>query len=237
MSGHDFTVEELATFLHVTPQHVSKLASRDKLPGRRIKGQWHFAQADIHHWMEDHIGESNLDNLFKVETMLDRSLRHPPVASVSEFFHPDAITVGLGARTRNSVIRKMCDLAASTGLLWDAADMADAVAARENLHPTALENGVAMLHPRRPQTSILAQPLIAVGLSTQPIPFGNRAGHLTDIFFLICSTDDSVHLRILTRLSRLVSDSNWLSDIRKSQSPQEVMAVIQAGEASLLKSV
>jgi futalosine hydrolase len=50
--------------------------------------------------------------------------------------------------------------------------MAEAVAAREDLHPTALENGVALLHPRRPQTSILAEPLV---LSAAPRPSAHRA--------------------------------------------------------------
>jgi deoxyxylulose-5-phosphate synthase len=55
----------------------------------------------------------------------------------------EAIAVPLNARTRNSVIDSMVELAAQTGWLWDPKAMAEAVHAREDMHPTALENGVA----------------------------------------------------------------------------------------------
>jgi PTS system nitrogen regulatory IIA component len=130
----------------------------------------------------------------------------------------------------------MCNLAASTGLLWDASEMAQAVSAREALHPTALENGVALLHPRRPQTSILSDSLVALGITTQPFPFGNTAGHQTDVFFLICSTDDQIHLRILARLARLVSDEVLLTMLRSVQSPAEALELIKAAELELIES-
>jgi PTS system nitrogen regulatory IIA component len=91
-----------------------------------------------------------------------------------------------------------------------------------------------MLHPRRPQSSILSEPLIALGVSTNPIPFGNSSGHLTDVFFLICSTDDRIHLRLLARLSRLVSDDVWLTHLRSSASAAEALEWIRAGELELI---
>ena len=116
-------------------------------------------------------------------------------------------------------------------MLWDAGRMTEAVLAREDLHPTALDNGVAMLHPRRPQTSILGGPLLALGISAQPLPFGNRSGHLTDVFFLICSTDDRVHLQVLAKLSRLISSPDFLSEIRASDNTKELHQIFSKHEA------
>jgi PTS system nitrogen regulatory IIA component len=114
--------------------------------------------------------------------------------------------------------------------------MAEAVSMREALHPTALENGVALLHPRRPQSSILSDSLVALGITSQPFPFGNTAGHQTDIFFLICSTDDQIHLRILARLARLVSDEVLLTMLRSARSPSEAIELIKAAEIELIES-
>ena len=116
----------------------------------------------------------------------------------------------LEARSSSSVIDRMTELAAGTGLLWDPEKMAQAVRERENLHPTALDNGVALLHPRRPMTNILSEPLLALGCTHRGIPFSGARGVLTDIFFLICSTDDQGHLRALARLSRLLGDNTFL---------------------------
>ena len=88
--------------------------------------------------------------------------------------------------------------------------MVEAVRAREELHPTALDSGVALLHPRRPMPSILGGPILAMARTERGIPFGGRHGADTDLFFLICSIDDRDHLQTLARLSRLAVDPDLL---------------------------
>jgi nitrogen PTS system EIIA component len=127
----------------------------------------------------------------------------------------------------------MVELAAKTGYLWDPAEMAEAVEARENLHPTALDNGVALLHPRRPLPQILEEPLLALGRTVQGIPFGGEGGQLTDIFFLICSVDVSQHLRTLARLSRLISTEGFLPAIRSAADATDVLRAVEQFEQPL----
>jgi PTS system nitrogen regulatory IIA component len=216
MASKDFDIDRLAAYLHLTPQQVSRMADRGKLPGRKIGGQWRFAEAEIHHWLEDRIGVSDDGGLMQVENVLQRDPGQVPKAvSIANLLPVEAVAVPLVARTRGSVITKMAELAAGTGLLWDAGKMAHAVRERENLHPTALDSGVALLHPRRPMPGILAEAFLALGRTYQGIPFGGEHGGLTDIFFLICSTDDRSHLRTLARLSRLLTDSDFLAGIRR----------------------
>ena len=86
----------------------------------------------------------------------------------------EAIALPLPARTRNSVIDSMVELAAETGWLWDRGRWPTR-SAREEMHSTALENGVALLHPRRPMAKILSQPFLALGVTTSGIPFGADA--------------------------------------------------------------
>lgn len=227
-------VDQLAVFLHLTPPQVRRLADRDQLPGRRIGGEWRFSEAEVQTWLEERIGASNLEELDQMQATVDR---WSDVASESvelnQLLQPSAIAVPLQARTRGSVIRTICKLAESTGLLWDAARMTEAVLAREALHPTALDNGVALLHPRRPQSSILAEPLLALGVTSQPLPFGNHSGHLTDVFFLICSTDDRVHLQVLAKISRLLSGTDFLDSLRQCASAQEAHQLVTRFETEL----
>lgn len=238
MASKDFDTDQLAAYLHITPDQVNKMAVRGKLPGRRVNGQWKFSESEIHHWLEEQIGIVQADELERFERILEKNLDTSvdDRTMLSQFMSIESIAIPLDARTKNSVVREMCNLAASTGLLWDAPEMAEAVAAREALHPTALENGVALLHPRRPQTSILSDSLVALGITSQPFPFGNTAGHQTDVFFLICSTDDQIHLRILARLARLVSDEVLLTMLRSTRSPAEALEIIKAAELELIES-
>jgi PTS system nitrogen regulatory IIA component len=236
MTHEDFDIERLAAYLHMMPSAVEKLAERGKLPGRRVGGAWRFSAAEIHHWLEDRIGLSDEEELAQMEGALDRA---PASAgsediSITELLRPEAIETPMNARTRSSVITEMAALAARKGLLWDAAKMADAVRAREEMHTTALDNGVALLHPRRPMPSILAEAVLALGVAQHAIPFGSD-GRLTDIFFLICSTSDHEHLRILARLSRVISDQELLAGIRAASDAATLRELIRDREAALQK--
>ena len=228
-------VEELAAYLHVGPQQVVKLAERGELPGRKVGGSWRFAEGEVHAWLEQRIGASGSEEqLQKVQAVVDRwSDSHSGVIRLVDLLPQDAIEIPLAARTPRAVIRRMCELAHNTGLLWDVVKMAEAVQAREELHPTALDCGVSLLHPRRPQSSILGGPLLALGVLTSGLPFGNRSGHLTDVFFLICSTDDRVHLQVLAKLSRLLTSTNFLSEIHAVSTVREAHLLLDRCEQEL----
>ena len=233
MADDDFDISGLAAYLHMLPAQISKLANRGKIPARRIGGQWKFSRAEIHHWLEDRIGLSSADELVEMETNLERTdTSDLGDVSIASLLPVEAIAVPLTAKTRSSVISAMTDLAASTGMLWDPGKMAEAVAAREAMHPTALDIGVALLHPRRPQTSILGQAVLSLGVTSQGIPFGG-AGGLTDVFFLIAATSDHEHLRLLARVSLMISDLDWLATLRAADDPQAAQALVTARDTEL----
>ena len=226
MSTGDFDIDSLATYLHLTAAQVRKMADRGRLPGRKISGGWKFPAAEIHHWLEDSIGASDDHELARVEGVLKQASPGAKEISIANALPMEAMAVPLNARTRTSVINKMVHLAAATGWLWDPEKMAEAVSAREHLHSTALDNGVALLHPRRPQPNNLAQPFLTFGRTHHGIPFGDARGRLTDVYFLILSTDDRGHLRTLARLSRLIGDPQLLETIRTAETAADVHQAI-----------
>lgn len=234
MLHEDFTIDSLAAYLHLTPAQVAKLAERDRLPGRKVAGEWRFSPADIHHWLEDRLGLEEEDKLTHVEQVLDKSAPSGEAAiSIADLLSTQAIAMPLTAKTRRSVIDSMAELAANTGMLWDPGAMAEAVLSREDMQPTALDSGVALLHPRRPMSNILGEPLLALGISPQGIPFGGAGGTLTDIFFLICSLEDRTHLRTLARLSRMISEPDFLTALREAEDATAVHHAIREREAEI----
>jgi PTS system nitrogen regulatory IIA component len=234
MPRTDFTIQTLACHLHLTPQQVSRLADRGQLPGRKVAGEWRFSRAEIHHWMERRIGVSDEGELVEVEEVLDRSAtQEEREILIGELMPIEAIAIPLAARTAGSVIRSMVELGARTGWLWDPEKMAEAVRSREEMHPTALENGVALLHPRRPMPTILGQPLITLGRTAAGISFGGSHGSLTDVFFLVCSTDDRGHLRTLARLSRVITVPGFLEALRDAPDAPTAHRLIVETETNL----
>jgi PTS system nitrogen regulatory IIA component len=216
MADDDFDIESLAAYLHLATAQVARLVERGKLLGRKVQGQWRFSRAEL--------------------TEMEGFLRHAPamaegLPSIAELLPIEAIAVPLLARTRGSVIKEMVEVAARTGLVWDTARLADAVGAREELHSTALESGVALLHPRRPMSSILGGSVVAFGRTDGGVPFGGSM--LTDLFFLICSVDDRGHLQVLARLSRLVAGADFLASLRDASDSQAVHELVEHAEEAL----
>ena len=233
MPQEDFDIDSLAVYLHLTPQQVTRLADRGRLPGRKVAGRWKFSKAEMHHWLEERIGLSDEGELVEVEDVLQRSAgaeRHREIC-IAELLPIEAIAVPLPARTRNSVITRMVELAAGTGWLWDPVKMIEAVRAREDMQPTALENGVALLHPRRPMSRILSQPFLALGCTGSGVPFGG--GGLTDVFFLICSMEERGHLRALARLSRLLTLRGFVDALRDAADADAAHQLIADAEMKL----
>ncbi len=233
MADDDFDIERLAAYLHLDPAQVARLADRGKIPGRKVQGSWRFAPAEIHTWLESRIGLSDDEELAQMESILrpPAEVPHDEVPSIASMMPLAAIAVPLDARTRGSVIQSLMDTSAPTWLLWDVARMVEAVRAREELHPTALDSGVALLHPRRPMPSILGEALVAFGRTPRGIPFGGPV--LTDLFFFIASLDDRGHLRTLARLSRLVGDAELLAELRAVPDARAVHELIERAEAKL----
>ena len=85
----EYTVEELAAYLHWTPMQVMKWASREKLPGRKVGGVWRFNQVEIHHWLENQIGTSDDEALGRVEALLERAEHR--VTGQAEAVHLDKL--------------------------------------------------------------------------------------------------------------------------------------------------
>ena len=223
-------VNEVANLLHVLPKQVQRWAERKHIPAQKINGEWRFARAAVHQWIED-----KLHDLEGQEQMDDVVKHH--LVSIAEQLPIEAIDLQLNARTVSSVIDELSKVAASTGLLWDADEMAKAVRQREEIASTALECGVSLMHPRRPLTNYLAEPFIALGITSKPLPM-SLAGEendscMVDVFFLLCSMDDTDHLRTLARLGRLIRQSDFLDNLRQSQTPAEVLDVIREAESKI----
>ena len=235
MPADDFEIESLAAYLHLGPQQVTRLADRGKIPGRKVAGQWRFSRAEIHHWLEDRIGLSDAEELVEVEDVLkrERGPHRQEEIVIADLLPREAIEIPLRARTRNAVFTAMVDVAARTGWLWDPAKMVTAIKAREDMYPTALDNGVALLHPRRPLSNILGQAFLALGCTPTGIPFGGSRGGLTDVFFLICSVEDRGHLRTLARLSRVIGSPAFLDELRQAPDAATAHRLIADTEARL----
>jgi PTS system nitrogen regulatory IIA component len=222
-------LHQLASLLGRDARELGKLANRGQLPGRKIGGEWRFATAEIHHWLEREMPDLSDREL----QALDPSSISEDSPLVSSLLRLECIDLELPARTRQSVLRELVKLAERSNLIWNPVAIREAVETREQMGSTATKEGFAIPHPRRRMPDTLGDSVIALGRTSTGIPFGAERGGLTDLFFLVCCNDDAIHLRIQARLARLLRTPGLLDDLRAAETPAEAWGLIDSAERGL----
>lgn len=219
-------LEQLASYLQRDARELSKLASRGHLPGRKISGEWRFASAEIHHWIETQMHSYTEQQLTALEQGEGGAL-------VGALLSESTVAVPLAAGTRSSALRELVKLAEQSWQVYDPEAILEAIKQREEMASTALPGGVAVPHPHRPLAQALGESVIAFGRTATGVPFGGSDSGLTDLFFLVLCRDRPTHLRVLARLSRLFRRPGFLDELRAAESPADALRVVKLAEASL----
>lgn len=229
-----YTINQIAPILKLDTRTIQRMAEREEIPARKVGGEWRFTRLELLEWLEGRVSSTSEQELFELENTIERLAANRDVENipVSDLLLHDAVRVPLTSRTGRGIIHEMVEVAAATNLLWDPVGMEEAVLEREAMCPTAMENGVALLHPRHPMIDILGDPFIAFGRQPSGVPFASN-GMWTDLFFLICSINDTQHLRTLARLSRILTSPDFLKQLRETEDAPSVLKLFRETEAQL----
>jgi len=209
------------------------LAEKEILKGRKVQGKWTFALPDVVLWVENEMTRLAEEETAQLEEVVASGEEAAEEVALASLLDDVAIDLQFGAKTKASVLRDITRLAEKTGKLWDAEQMAEALREREEMASTALDVGAAILHPRRPQSDILAEDFLALGISRSGVPFGGGFNNLTDVFFLLCCQTDASYLRALGRLARVLRRPDFLDSLRNCADAYEVKKLIVAAEKEL----
>lgn len=234
MPHETMDLDQLAHYLQRDARELHKLASRGHLPARKVGGEWRFAKAEVNHWLETQLPEYDEQQLTAVESAtVGTSGQEPLIASL---LSEATMAVPLAASTRGSVFRELVRLAEQSWQVYDPEALLHAIQQREEMASTALPNGVAIPHPRRPMPNALGEPIMAFGRTASGVPFGSDHGNLTDIYFLVACRDDRTHLHVLARLSRLLLRPGILDELRAASTTLETWRLIETAERELIES-
>jgi PTS system nitrogen regulatory IIA component len=202
MPYRNMTLEELARHIGMDARTVRRWANKGKLPGQMVAGEWRFNRAQLLDWLQREM--HTLDELHLRN--LERAMRDQDSDRlIGAYLALEGIDLNLPAKSRASVLRELVRVGERTGTVYDPVAIIESLEAREALAPTALPNGIAFPHPRRPLPYATAEPLICLARIPGGIPFGAPDGRLTDLFVLVCATDERQHLGLLARLAMMFS--------------------------------
>lgn len=231
------SLEEFARFVGMRPGEVQRDADHGALPGRKVGGKWRFNRVQVHEWLESHLLTLDERRLHALDRGIGHSTEHQiGPTSVTDLMGVESIDLALPASTKASALRELVNLADRTGLLYDKAELLEALRQREAAGSTALPHGLAIPHPQKPMPYTTAEPLVCMGRVINPVAFNAPDGALTQLFFLICSHESNAHLRVLARLMRVL-DAQTIDSLRAVEHPAEALELLIEREETVLKTL
>ncbi len=222
------TAKEAADYLKIAERTLVRLAHEGKIPGVKIGGQWRFRRALLDEYLDHLASQSVSTSTVSADTVYDLPL--------SEILSVEQILPEIEGPDRAGVIANLVEHVTSLGLVKDQSWFEAALAARERLVPTAVPEGVAFLHARRRIADMFPKQFIAVGRSSEGIPFAPDMGK-TRVFFLLALRNDTLHVRWLSRLAWIARSPGWLNTLMEADSAQVMYQALLEAAESLPKSL
>jgi mannitol/fructose-specific phosphotransferase system IIA component (Ntr-type) len=146
--------------------------------------------------------------------------------TLTDLLDEKQVILGLRSRKVPNALREIIDWLAQNGKIENPEAFFEEVLAREQAHPSVVENGVAFPHAR---TDLVDEIVVGIGRSRAGIPFGHN-GLRASLIFVIGVPERLVndYLICVGTLVRLVRDDTIRSALLHAQTPAEFIDALTA---------
>lgn len=233
------TLREVAAYLRVRAEQVDAWVRSGDIPFERSGARLVFRRSAIEPWASARMlgfSEDQLRAYYAFHPPADSPPENAEAPSISAMLETGRILPEMDAKTRPAALRALLAAADETGCVNDAAALRESVETRERMCSTALSGGVALPHPMHHEPYLIDRCFIILGRAPSPIPFGAPDGRTTDLFFLLCSSDERRHLQLLARVCRLCHGTSLLEELRQADGIEAMREAVRRSEATLDRS-
>jgi PTS system nitrogen regulatory IIA component len=218
MSDEDIlTLREVASYLKVAEKTVLRLVHRQELPSFKVASQWRFKRSVIDEWIMTGIHSLASSDLSKVIES-DRS-----GVPLSRLLSEDFVVMNVKPGTKDEVLKQLIEPILEQRIIIDGDAFLAKLMQREELVSTAVGGGIALPHLRYPRDNPPRGPFLTIGVCPEGTDFGSLDGLPTRLFILVCADRESVHLRIMARLSLFLRKRNTVERIISSENPPKIV--------------
>lgn len=131
------------------------------------------------------------------------------------------IKLGLSVNGKKDLLNKMCELLARSGNVKDLNKLKSEVAEREKLMTTGIGGGVALPHAK---TNSVSGTIGAFARLKEPVQFDSIDDIPVKYVYLLAGREENTgnFLRLLSKLARIMSDEDYLLEIDKYHTTEEI---------------
>jgi len=150
---------------------------------------------------------------------------------ISDILTEDFVKTGLQGDSKDEIIDAMIDLVATSPKVLDKGRVREAIFEREKIMSTGVGNGFAIPHGK---TDGVAEIIAAFATTAKPIDYQSLDEKPVRLVFLLVGKDNMVgpHIKLLSRISRLMSKEDFRKRLLQVKSPQEVLEMFRQEEAT-----
>lgn len=125
---------------------------------------------------------------------------------------------------KTELLEFMIELAYKSGKILNIEEVTQKVFEREKLMPTGVGNGVALPHAKTEQ---ITDTVLSMVVLKEPIEYDSLDGLPVSVVLLVLGKESDIgyHLKLLSKISKLLSRESFVSEISWVQTPEEVFAV------------
>lgn len=209
----DLKMKDIIDLFDVPEKTILQWINEKKMPSYKIKNQYYFNKAEVNEWI--------LRNDIAVsEKILDLALTNRPVSLI------DLITRGdVYYDIEGKTVREVIDAVVNTIPIPKSTDkdtVRSSLLQREEMMTTAVGKGIALPHPRNPIISDIDEESVSICFLKNPIDYGALDSEPVQALFTIISSNAKRHLEILSKISFLCKQDDFLKTL-KDKPKKEVL--------------
>ncbi len=142
--------------------------------------------------------------------------------AISDVLDASCVSLEIRSKKKPDVIAELVQILADAGKIDSPDTITEQVVQRESMMSTGIGGGIAVPHCLSPAVD---QTFIAIGRHQKGAKFDAVDKKPVKLFFLMVGPEGahSTHLRLLSRLSRLLHDETLKSGLLNASTPEEVV--------------
>ncbi len=154
---------------------------------------------------------------------------------ICDILTDDMVIAGLEGDSKDEIIDALIDRVATSPKVKDKEKVRQAIFDREKIMSTGVGNGFAIPHGK---TDAVTDIVAAFAVTKNPIDYQSLDEQPVRLVFLLVGKDTLVgpHIKLLSRISRLMNKEAFRKRLLDLGSPQEIVEAFRSEEATLFEA-
>ncbi len=148
---------------------------------------------------------------------------------ITDLLDVRSVSLNGAPKSKNEALDQIVALMAKSGKINDEEGYRKQVYAREEESTTGIGEGIAIPHGK---CDAVDRPGLAAMVVKDGVEFDSLDGEPVTLMFLIAApnTEDNVHLDVLSKLSMMLMDEEFTSNLRNAKSAEEFLSIIDKAD-------